>query len=249
MLRSISISSLILLGLIPFNSCKKENSCDCLKSYGDIVTETRNLASFNTLQSFDKIEVYYIQDTTATTCTAKVVTGKHLMSNISTEVSGGVLQIKNKNTCNFVRGSHNEVTVYVTAPHVKNFIQDGVGTMYSGNTIKQDSVGYNVRNSGDIHLNVDVNVVHGSMFGIGDIYLSGNCQNHLVNSTGECFINAQDLQVAAYCYVSYKSTGEAHVNVSGELDVVINYTGNIYYTGSASVIRKTVNGSGDLIKN
>ena len=150
--------------------------------------------------------------------------------------------------CNFVRGSHNEVTVYVTAPNVKNFIQDGVGAMYSANTIQQDSVGYNVRNSGDIHLTVDAKVVHGSMFGIGDIYLTGNCENHLVNATGECFINANDLQ-SNYCFIVYKSTGEAHVNVSGELDAFLNYSGNIYYNGNPSVIHKVVNSSGDLIKN
>jgi hypothetical protein len=192
--------------------------------------------------------VYYIQDTTATTCTAKVVTGKHLMSNISTEVSNGILQIKNNNKCNFVRGSHNEVIVYVTSPRIKYFIQDGVGNIYSANIIKQDTVDYNIRNSGDIHLSVNVKVIFGHMFGIGDCYLTGNSGNHLVNATGECFINAQDLQTS-YCFIVYKSTGEAHLNVTGELDAVINYTGNIYYTGPVSVIHKTATGSGQLIKN
>ena len=248
MLRRIIISSFILLGLTPLSSCKKQNECDCLKSYGDVVTDIRNVSSFNTLQSFDKIDVYYIQDTTAITCTAKVVTGKHLLANISTEVSDGVLQIKNHNMCNFVRGSHNEVTVYVTAPHVQYFIQDGVGTMYSGNTIKEVNLDYNIRNSGDIHLSVNAGTVTGHLYGIGDIYLSGNSQNHLVNATGECFINANDLQTS-YCFIVYKSTGEAHVNVTGELDAVLNYTGDIYYTGSASVVHKTVTGTGQLIKN
>lgn len=249
MLRRIIIYTFILTGLIIFNSCKKQNSCDCLKSYGDIVTETRTLSSsFNTLQSFDKIEVYYIQDTTTTTCTAKIVTGKHLLSNISVEVSNGVLQIKNNNKCNFVRGSHNEVTVYITAPHIQHFLQDGVGNLYSGNTIIENQIDYTINNSGDVHLNVQVVNIVGHMFGIGDIYLSGNSQNHLVNAGGECFIYAADL-VTGYCFVVYKSTGEAHVNVSGELDAEINYTGNIYYTGNATVIHKTINGSGQLIKD
>ena len=248
MLRRIIISSFILLGLIPLISCKKQNECDCLKSYGYIVTDTRNLSSFNTLQSFDKIEVYYTQDTTATTCTAQVVTGKHLLANISTEVVDGVLQIKNHNMCNFVRGSHNEVTVYVTAPHVQYFIQDGVGNMYASNTIQEPNLDYNIRNSGDIHLVVNAGTVTGHLFGIGDIYLSGKSGKHLVNATGECFINANDLQTN-YCFIVYKSTGEAHVNVNGELDAVLNYTGNIYYTGGASVVHKTATSSGDLIKN
>ena len=109
-------------------------------------------------------------------------------------------------------------------------------------------MGYNIRNSGDIHLNVNVEVVHGSMFGIGDIYLTGNTQNHLVNATGECFINAGDLR-ASYCYISYNSTGQAFVNVLNELDAVVNYTGDIYYKSGVSVIHRMGSGSGELIKN
>ena len=139
-----------------FFSCKKENACDCFKGRGAPVSETRVIsASFNTLQAFDRVDVYYIQDTTSTTCTVKVVTGKNLVSNISIEVVNGALQIKDNNKCNFVR-SDNSVTVYVTAPHILHLIQDGVGNMYSGNIIKEDTITYNVNNSGDIHLNLDV---------------------------------------------------------------------------------------------
>jgi len=222
--------------------------CDCLKSYGEIVSATSNVAPFTTLDVFDKINVYYTQDTTSSLYSVQVVTGKHLLSNISVEVNGRVLQIKNNNKCNFVRGSHNEVTVYITAPYIENFIQDGVGTIYSANTIKQDSVNYNVNNSGDIHLNVNVQSIKGSIYGVGDIYLTGNAQNHNVNATGECFINALNLQTA-YSLVVYNSTGQANVNVTGELDATISYQGNIYYSGNPTVIHKSGTGSGELIKN
>jgi hypothetical protein len=248
MLRRNSISIVLFSCLLLFFSCKKQNACDCFKGRGAPVSETRIItASFNTLQSFNRVDVYYIQDTTATTCTVKVVTGKNLASNISTEIVNGALQIKDNNKCNFVR-SDNSVTVYVTAPHITYFIQDGVGTMYSGNTIKQDSIGYDIRNSGDIHLDLNVHLIHGRIFGVGDIYLSGVGQYHLVNATGECFINAQNLQTF-YSYIVYNSTGEARVNVSSQLDAEIDYSGNIYYTGNVSVIHKSGNGKGQLIKN
>jgi len=247
MLRCISISTLLISYLILFTSCKKQNDCDCIKSRGSAVSETRIVTTpFSTLQTFDKIEVYYLQDTTVTTCTVRVETGKNLMSNISTDVSNGALQIKNLNKCNFVR-SNNDVTVYVTAPHVYYFVQDGVGNIYS-NTIKQDSVSYNVNNSGDIHLDLNVHTVLGRLYGVGDVYLSGIGLYHLVNAKGECFINAQNLQTF-YSYVVYGSTGEAHVNVSNQLDAEIDYTGNIYHTGSATNINRAGKGSGQLIKN
>ncbi|HXD94102.1 MAG TPA: DUF2807 domain-containing protein [Bacteroidia bacterium] len=247
MLRCISISTVFFSYLILLTSCKKQNDCDCIKSRGAPVNENRVITTpFSTLHTFDKIEVYYLQDTTVTTCTVKVSTGKNLLSNISTEVSNGELQIKNLNKCNFVR-SNNDVTVYVTAPHVLSFIQDGVGNIYS-NIITQDSVRYNVNNSGDIHLNLNVHWVYGRLYGVGDVYLNGVGQYHLVNAAGECFINAQNLQTF-YSFVVYNSTGEAHVNVSDQLDTEIDYTGNLYYSGSATIINKTGKGSGKLIKN
>jgi putative autotransporter adhesin-like protein len=247
MLHKNSISVVLFSCLLFFISCKKQNDCDCIKSRGAPVNEIRTITTpFNTLQSFDKIEVYYIQDTTATTCTVKVSTGKNLLSNISTEVIGGVLQIQNLNKCNFVR-SNNDVTVYVTAPHITYFIQDGVGNMYS-TTITQYSVSYNVNNSGDIHLDLNVHTVNGRLYGVGDVYLNGVGQYHLVNATGQCFINAQNLQTF-YSYVVYESTGEAHINVSNQLDAELDYTGNLYYSGGATNIHRTGKGSGQLIKN
>ena len=248
MLRRNSISFVLFSCLLLFFSCKKQNECDCFKGRGAPISETRIItASFNTLQSFDRVDVYYIQDTTAATCTVKVVTGKNLVSNVSTEVVNGTLQVKDSNKCNFVR-SDNSVTVYVTAPHITHFIQDGVGTMYSGNTITEGTISYNVNNSGDIHLNLNVQWMYGRLYGVGDVYLNGNAQYHFTNATGECFINAQTLQTF-YSYVVYKSTGEARVNVSSQLDIEIDYSGNIYYTGNVSVINKSGNGKGQLIKN
>jgi hypothetical protein len=249
MFRYASIFFVLLVNLLLFNSCKKQNDCDCIKSRGAPTSETHVInTSFTMLQVFDKVDVYYIQDTNAINGEVKIVTGKNLVSNISTEVVDGVLQIKDNNKCNFVR-TDNSVTVYVTAPHVYFFIQEGVGTLYTGNTIKQDSVVYSIRNSGDVHLNVNTKIMHGSVLGVGDIYLSGKVQFHLSNMIGECFMYAQDLQVVNYCFLDYKSTGEARVNVSGGLDVVLNYTGNIYYTGNPSVIHKSGSGNGQLIKN
>lgn len=243
-----SIWAALFFYLILFFSCKKENACDCFKGRGAPISETRIITSaFNTLQTFDKVDVYYIQDTTANNCIVKVVTGKNLASNVTTEVVNGVLQIKDNNKCNFVR-SDNSVTVYVTAPHITHLIQDGVGNMYSGNTIIEDTISYNVNNSGDIHLNLNVKWVYGRLYGVGDVYLNGNAKYHLTNGVGECFVNAQNLLVSNYCFIDYKSTGEARLNITGELDAVVRYTGNIYYYGNPTVVKKSGDGSGQLIK-
>jgi len=229
-----------------FNSCRKQNMCDCFKPRGETIIENRSVGNFTTLQVFDKIDVYYIQDTTVTTCSVKVVTGKHLMSSVTTEVSNGVLQITNLNKCNFVRGSHNDVTVYVTSPTVKTFIQDGVGNMYCTSTVNRDSIIVYLRNSGDIHLHVNTNHFADHMHGVGDLYVDGIASDFYSYSIGQGFIHAQDLSTST-TYMYYGSNGEARINVGSQLTAVLTTTGSIYYSGNPGVVQKSGTGSGKLI--
>ncbi|MBS1647440.1 MAG: DUF2807 domain-containing protein [Bacteroidetes bacterium] len=243
------LKNILILSIISmfFFSCNKQNACDCFKPRGHETTEIRAITTpFNTIQAFDKIEVYYKQDTTLTNSTISVETGSNLMSNITTQVVDSVLQIKNNNKCNFVRGDHNGVSVYITAPHVRYFIQDGVGNIYSQNTLVEKSIDYNLRNSGNAYLQVNTQSLWGHIFGIGDAHVSGQTQQHFVNVQGESFLYAHDL-TANYCFILYNATGEAHVNVNGELDAVVQYTGNIYYSGAISKLNKQISGSGNII--
>lgn len=221
--------------------------CDCFKTRGDITIESRSVSNFTTLHIYDKIDVYFTQDTTVTTSSIKVVTGKHLMSNVTTEVSGGELKIKNQNKCNFVRGSHNDITVYITAPNVNVFMQEGVGNLFCTNILKEDTVHGYLLNSGDLHLKVNSKCVVGHMHGVGDLYWEGNTQCFYTNAIGQGFVNAQNL-VSNYVSFYSGSNGQAHLNVTGQLDATIASTGNIYYTGNPAVVNTTIKGSGKIIR-
>ncbi len=230
-----------------FNSCKKANRCDCFKPRGETVIERRNLDNFYSLRALDKIDIYFTQDSTITTPYVEVKTGKNLVANVATVVKDGELKIENNNKCNFVRGKHNDITVYVTAPYVKYFIQDGVGSIFGTNTVIQDSVDCTIRNSGDIHLDVKTRCVVGNMHGIGDLYLAGVANSFFTNTVGQGFIYAKDF-IPGYSYVYYRSNGEARVTASGQLDVEIASTGNVYYTGNPTVVNLKKTGTGKLVK-
>jgi len=247
MLRSPHILLFIAGFFFLFNSCKKENLCDCFKRRGETVIESRNLPLFNTIRVYDEINVYYTQDTTLTAPIVQVKTGKNLASNIATVVSGGGLTIENKNKCNFVRGEHNDVTVYVTAPYVRYFLQEGVGSIFGTNTVIQDTVTCDIENSGDIHLSVRTRSVTSHTHGAGDLYLDGTVNSFFSHIEGQGFIHAQDL-VAGYGFVYYKSNGIAKVHITGQLDCVLASTGNIYYTGDPPVVNVKTTGTGKLIK-
>lgn len=229
-----------------FNSCRKQNMCDCFKPRGETKIEVRQLKDFGTLQVYDKINVYYTQDTTVTIPTVQVVTGKNLVSSVTTEVVNGALEIRNLNKCNFMRGGHNDITVYVTSPKTKVFYQEGVGNIYFTNTLVADSVILYLRNSGDVHMKLNTLYIGSHMHGVGDVYMEGNTTESYFYSVGQGFIHAENLY-ASNTYILYGSNGIAKIRVSSDLNAVLTSTGNVYYSGNPPVIQKTIKGKGNLI--
>ncbi|MGZ3862318.1 MAG: GIN domain-containing protein [Bacteroidia bacterium] len=233
-------------GFLLFNSCRKQNMCDCFKPRGETKIETRQLKDFGTLQVFDKINVYYTQDTTITVPTAQVVTGKNLISSVTTEVINGSLEIRNLNKCNFMRGEHNDITVYITSPKTKVFYQEGVGDLFFTNNLVADTVSLYLRNSGDVHMKVNTSYVDSHMHGVGDVYIEGHTTGSYFYCIGQGFIHAENLY-ADNTYILYGSNGIAKIRVSADLNAVLTSTGNVYYGGNPPLIQKTITGKGSLI--
>ncbi|MGZ3865438.1 MAG: GIN domain-containing protein [Bacteroidia bacterium] len=233
-------------GVLLFGSCRKQNMCDCFKPRGETKIEIRQIKDFGTLQVFDKINVYYTQDTTITTPIVQVVTGKNLISSVTTEVVNGALEIRNLNKCNFARGSHNDITVYVTSPKAKTFYQEGVGNLYFTNNLVADTINLYIRNSGDVHMKVQSLYVASHMHGVGDVFVEGHTTESYFYSIGQGFIHAENLY-ADRAYILYGSNGIAKIRVSTDLNAVLTSTGNVYYTGNPPLVQKTIKGKGNLI--
>src|SRR5688572_19597154 len=104
--------------------CAKENAFDCVKSTGKIVTETRQLAAFNTIHVKDNLNVTLIPDSVYY---AEVLCGENLQANVNTEIKNGELYIENINKCNWVRSYKNPMEVKVHLPKLHSIFHDGFG--------------------------------------------------------------------------------------------------------------------------
>src|ERR1700741_3052417 len=213
--------------LLVLFSCKKENLCDCFKGTGKPGSEIRDLRNFTRINMEDKVDVYFYQSTDSS-YEVKVEAGKHLLKLVKTNVVNGELQIRNDNKCGFMRSYKKEkIIIHVKAPHLYYITNNAVGNFYSATTITGDTLEYDIKNSGDINLDVNCYKVLGHMHGAGDVTLTGSVFNHSVSSVGQSFIKAESL-VAAYTFIYYNASGEAKVNVTGQLDAEIHGSGNVY---------------------
>ena len=240
----IKISTLLILLI---TSCKKENMCDCIKSSGNYIATYRSVANFSCINISDKMELFL---TTGTEFQVRVEAGKNLQSLIKTELSGDTLKIANHNRCNWVRGYDEVIKVYVTAPYFKYLINNGLGTIQTTNPITQDLITCRTTNSGDIKLELNTGTIKASAHGNGDIYLSGVTGRLENDYMGTNYLYASGLTITNYVYLHSVTIGKTYINApeNGLMDIVIDQTGNVLYTGNPATINLTKNSTGILIK-
>ncbi len=241
----VYILLLFLLGFL--FSCKKENLCDCVKSTGPTNVIYHDVQNFTCIDVKDKINVFLTQ---GPNYEVKVEAGRNLQPLIKAKMEGDTLHIFNTNRCNWVRGYKHEINVYITAPHFKYILHNGVGPMRTTNRIVQDTLTCRTNNSGELRLDADIGVIMCSAHGNGDIYLTGITDNLQNDYTGTNYLYAADLTVRKYIYLHSVSIGHAYVNAppGGLMDIHMERSGNIYYKGEPSQINLVKNGKGDLIK-
>ncbi len=235
---------LLLCAAVVF-SCKKENSGDCFKSTGDVSIEYRTLATFDTIQTDDNVNIFLTCDTFFE---VKVEAGENLIPLIKTDVKNNTLCVRNDNKCNWVRSFKVPINVYVTMPSPGGIFNDGHATIKGLNTITDRTVVIKMSSSGDVDLKLDVpHLLTKLSASEGNLYLTGTCPFSEIFCIGTTIIYANDL-ITDKTYITTYGTGDMHVNTATQVGANIYWIGNVYYTGNAVETYAHYTSSGRLIK-
>ena len=239
---------LYLFCIVFFSFCKKENWCDCVKTTGNVIGNTRDVKDFTCITTEDKMDVYLTQ---GSNFEVTVVAGTHLQKLIKTEIDGETLKVFNKNRCNWVRGYKHRIKIYITAPYFKYLKNTGVGSIISEGIITQDMLSLRIENSGEVRLNLNTQEFRGSVHGNGDLYLEGKTDRFLWDNVGTNYVYAQDLTINNYVYLHHASIGKVFIKApeNGLMDILIDKSGDAHYTGNPAQINLTETGKGKLIKD
>jgi hypothetical protein len=135
-----TILSLLIFVALLVSSCQKANRLDCIKRTGSITTENRVLGSFSIIEVYDNVQVFLIQDTSNFVL---IKAGENLLSNITTNIEGQTLVIKNKNKCNFTRSYKYQIEIYIHFKKLDELIYRGTGPITSLNTLVNDTFTFN----------------------------------------------------------------------------------------------------------
>ena len=233
-----------LLVLLSFTSCEKV--CDCAKGTGVITSEFRLTSNIQKIELYNNIDLVIHIDTISK---IKITAGENLISEISTDNDNGVLKIKNKNNCNWVRKFNPTIIVEVWTPSLTNLLaQDATGDIYFEDSLtcngfyfdSYSSTGkFNFKLKGsEAHLNINN--------GPADIKAIGKVTNFYLYGAGYGKLDCVNLH-SDYVFVTNKGTNDFLVNVQQLIEANIYGVGNIYYQGNPTSILKKELGQGKLI--
>ncbi len=237
---------LLISILFTIADCKKENSCDCFKSTGKIVSDQRDVSGFSSIFISDNVNLYLTQDPIYS---VRVEAGEHLIPLITTELKHDSLYVRNKNKCNWVRSYKPKVNVYISLPSLVFIQNSGCGTITTTNTLTGDSLRfYSINASGDLTLNMDVKKCYLTIHtGCLNVNASGKADYIDIYYNGDGMIHCENV-VSHLASVTNKSTGNIYVNVSDNFYYNISYNGNIYYRGDPPILYGYDTGNGQLLK-
>lgn len=216
-----------------FLSCNNENTSDCFQSAGDLTRIEVEVTDFDKITVFELLNLVLIQGDEQK---VEIESGEFLLNDISAEVEGDRLLLRNENSCNLFR-DYEISTVYVTSPNISEVrsstgllvSNEGVLTYPSLNLISES---FNVpeaeTTSGTFDLAVDNQAVGITVNGISYIKLSGATQNlGITIAAGDTRVEAESLLATT-----------VNLNHRGSNDVVIN---------PQERIAGTIRGYGDVI--
>ena len=223
----------VLIGL--GTGCKK------IKGKGDIVNENRTVTNYSGISLSVPATVYYRQDSVYK---LSVTAQENLMAYIETYTDGGELVITFKD--GYSLGSHDPITLTVTAPSVGELDVSGSGDINVSGPWNPSDVKLNISGSGNISADtVSTENIRAIISGSGNISINkGIASGSSLNISGSGTMRTEGVAVGIVT-ATISGSGDIYCWAVAQLNATISGSGNVYYNGSPEV-NTQISGSGTV---
>lgn len=156
------------------------------------VSEIRKVEAFSSVEVTSVATVYFTQ---SNNYSLKIEGREEYVTTTTTEVKNDRLIIGFKNKKDGNNNRNKGVTIYLTAPDLKNVEFSGVGSFNCNEALKLSDVKFEIEGVGkaDIHVNCDR--LRASMEGVGSVTLSGRAGQADISKGGIGGVNTRNLKV------------------------------------------------------
>ncbi|MBN1397267.1 MAG: DUF2807 domain-containing protein [Bacteroidetes bacterium] len=190
-----------------------------LNGSGNIVSQTRNVGTFDGIQVINFARIFITQDTLES---LRVEADDNIIDNVITVVQDGILKVGLEDS------SYNNITlnIHASMKNIKRLESRGAGYMLTTNSISADTIVCIIR-------------------GAGTMILKGTAVYESIEIEGAGSVSNFGLAVLN-CSASISGAGWIEVNVSGQLNAKISGTGTIIYDGNPQSVNRVIAGVGSI---
>lgn len=205
---------------------------------GQVMTETRNSSSFNSIVVTGSVNVYLSQGDKET---VTVEANQNLLDIIRTEVKDNTLHIyETKNIRNA-----DERNVYVTFQMLNSLIAKGATDVYGRTPIRTESLEVGISGASDVTLEIYTDELICRITGAADAYLSGEAKAMIARVSGSSDLEAGKL-ISQICQVEADGASDAQVHATESLDAKASGSSDIEYWGNPKTLRKEESSAADI---
>ena len=228
-----------VLGLFIFGNTQAQN-WESIKGEGKVITQEIKLENIHGVSLGISGKLILTQGNTQR---ITIEGQQNIIDNIKRETRGGHWNIEfDKN----VKDAE-PITVTITLPQLDEIGLGGSGTITSTNKFNGlDDLEINISGSGHLEFDFDAKETEVNLSGSAKAIITGASPKLEINISGSGNVTAKDL-TAASCEIAISGSGDAAVNVNGDLSASISGSGDVTYRGKANV-DAAVSGSGSVTK-
>lgn len=243
MKKSILLLAALFLGFTSMNAQWFGN--EKVRGNGDVKTTTRNTSDYEKVSLIGYLDVVLVSGQEGK---IKIKAESNLEEFILTEVSNGNLKISVEKGYDLRPSGNNKIVITVPVKEIDGVNVTGSGDLIGTDLLKGKSLVMKLTGSGDIHLNIDVEDLEGTITGSGDISLEGiaNTFNCKVNGSGD--FKAYNLE-AKNVDARVSGSGDIKVYASEMLTARVAGSGDVSYRGNPAKENFKTTGSGSISSN
>jgi len=229
--------SILLLFLLPVFGCSQ-----ILGEHGNgnIITESREIDSFDRLSVAGKFDVSLVHDYSKK---VHIRADENLMQYIEVYNRGNTLHIDEERNLM----SSNNIEISVPFQSLERIASAGASNIKNEDTIESEEMDIDLSGAGKLNLMLRSNVLSIDLSGAGMVYLSGRSNSLDASMSGARSLDALSLPVNV-CSMAISGVGNARLHVNESLHASVSGLGGIQYMGDAEKVISDVSGIGKVTR-
>ena len=221
-----------IIFLVLCSSCSSESATDCLQDSGELIREEIDMPIFTKITVFENVSLVLKHGNVQK---VEVTTGEYLRDEVSANVDGDRLLLRDTNDCNYFR-EYGLTTVFVTSPNITEIRSSTGWPVKSDGILAYDrltllSESFNNPESettdGEFDLEVGTQMLSVVSNGIAYFRLTGNTEVlNLSIPAGDSRIEAENL-IAQNINMNHRGSNDMFLNAQRSIRGTIRGTGDV----------------------